>query len=267
MAIITISRGSYCCGKAVAEEVAQRLGYQCIARDIIVEACQEFNVPEVKLVRAIHDAPSLLERFMHGRDRYLAYFQAALLKHLKEDNAVYHGLAGQFCLPGIAHVLKVRIVADMENRIRCEMERGGMDREEALRLLEKDDEERRKWSMYLFGVNIRDPNLYDLIINTEHVPISLAAEIICEVVKTKPFQTTAESKRALDDLALAAQVRAALVNAKPDITVSVKGDVALLRARHISPREESELSKLACQVPGIKVARVESHELSARFGT
>jgi cytidylate kinase len=266
MAIITISRGSYCCGKAVAEEVAERLGYQCIARDIIVEACKEFNVPEVKLVRAIHDAPSLLERFMHGRERYLAYFQSALLKHLKDDNAVYHGLAGQFCLPGISHVLKVRVVADMENRIRCEMERGKIGREEAQRTLEKDDEERRKWSMYLFGVNIRDPNLYDLVVNTEHVPIPLAAELICDVAQTKPFQTTSESQKAMDDLALAAQVKAALVNVKPDINVSVKNHVALLRARHVNPREEAELSRLAREIPGIKLARVEPREISTRFG-
>jgi len=146
------------------------------------------------------------------------------------------------------------------------MERGGMGREEAQRLLEKDDEERRKWSMYLFGVNIRDPQLYDLVINTEHVPVHLAAELICDVVQTAPFQTTPESRKAMDDLALAAQVKAVLVNLKPDITVSVKNHVALLRVQHVSSREEAELSKLACQVPGINLARIEPKEISTRFG-
>ncbi|NIM21548.1 MAG: cytidylate kinase-like family protein, partial [Candidatus Latescibacteria bacterium] len=58
MSIVTISRGSYSRGKEVAEKVAEKLGYECISRDVIIEACDEFNVPEVKLVRAIHDAPS-----------------------------------------------------------------------------------------------------------------------------------------------------------------------------------------------------------------
>ena len=62
MSIVTISRGSYSKGKEVAENVAQRLGYECIARDAIIDASKEFNIPEIKLIRAIHDAPSILER-------------------------------------------------------------------------------------------------------------------------------------------------------------------------------------------------------------
>ena len=79
MAIITISRGSYSKGKEVAEKVAQRLGYDCISRDVVVEASEHFNIPEIKLVRALHDAPSVLERFTYGKERYLTFFEAAFL--------------------------------------------------------------------------------------------------------------------------------------------------------------------------------------------
>ena len=250
----------------MAEKVAERLGYQCVGRDIIVESCQEFNVPEVKLVRAIHDAPSLLDRFTHGRERYLAYFQVALLKHLQKGNAVYHGLAGQFCLPGIAHVLKVRIVAEMDLRIRCEMERGGLGREAAQRLLEKDDEERRKWSMYLFGVDIRDPHLYDMDIHTGNVSVDLAADLVCQAVETAPFATTPESQQAIDELTLSAQVRAVLINVKPDARVLVKNGVALLQVRNVNAREEEELTRLARQIPGIDCVRIEPQEITSRFG-
>ncbi|MGO9691663.1 MAG: cytidylate kinase family protein, partial [Syntrophobacteraceae bacterium] len=51
MAIITISRGSYSNGKEVAEKVAQKLGYKCYAREVILEASKEFNIPEIKLVK------------------------------------------------------------------------------------------------------------------------------------------------------------------------------------------------------------------------
>src|SRR5208283_580697 len=86
MAIITISRGSYSKGKEVAEKVAQKLGYQCYAREVILEASKEFNIPEIKLVKAVHDAPSILERFSYGKEKFIAYFQAALLKCLVRDN-------------------------------------------------------------------------------------------------------------------------------------------------------------------------------------
>ena len=48
MAIVAISRGSYSRGKEVAERVAERLGYQCISREVIIEASREFNIPEIK---------------------------------------------------------------------------------------------------------------------------------------------------------------------------------------------------------------------------
>jgi hypothetical protein len=46
MSIVTISRGSYSRGKEVAEKVAQKLGYECISRDILLETSEQFNIPE-----------------------------------------------------------------------------------------------------------------------------------------------------------------------------------------------------------------------------
>jgi hypothetical protein len=68
MAIITISRGSYSGGKQVAEKVAQKLGYACVSREILLDASETFNIPELKLVRAIHDAPNLLDRFSNDKE-------------------------------------------------------------------------------------------------------------------------------------------------------------------------------------------------------
>ena len=88
MAIITISRGSYSKGKEIAEKTAQALGYECLSRDILIEASREFNIPEIKLVRAIHDAPNMLERLGLGKKKYIAYIRSALLKHFLNDNIV-----------------------------------------------------------------------------------------------------------------------------------------------------------------------------------
>ncbi|MBW1732092.1 MAG: cytidylate kinase family protein, partial [Deltaproteobacteria bacterium] len=66
MAIITISRGSFSHGKEIAEKVAAKLGYECISREVLIEASEFFNVAEMKLTKSIHDAPSILERMTHG---------------------------------------------------------------------------------------------------------------------------------------------------------------------------------------------------------
>jgi len=63
IAIITISRGSYSRGRQVAEKLSQRLGYKIISREVLISTSQEFNIPEIKLKKALHNAPSVLDRF------------------------------------------------------------------------------------------------------------------------------------------------------------------------------------------------------------
>src|SRR5208283_52832 len=212
MAIITISRGSYTKGKEIAEKVAIKLGYECVAREALLEASQEFNVPEVKLARALHDAPSILDRFSYGKEKFLAFYQYAFLKHLQKDNIVYHGLAGHFLLRGVAHVLKVRIIADMEERVKLEMEREKISERQAYRLLKNDDEERVKWSKYVHGIDTNDPSLYDLMLKVRKMTVDDAVDIICFTVGLEDFRTTKESTEAIADLLLAAQVKVAILD-------------------------------------------------------
>ena len=260
MPIITISRGSYSKGKEVAEKVAQKLGYECIARDVIIEASKEFNIPEIKLVRAIHDAPSILERVGYSKEKYLAYLQVALLEHFQKDNMVYHGLAGHFFIKGISHVLKVRIIADMEERVKLEMERAGISNKEALRILKNDDRERRKWSKYVYGIDTWDPSLYDLIIHIKKITADEAAEIICYTVRLERFKTTAESQQMLNQLLTAARVKAALIDLKPDVEVFATDGKVSIKAHSTEVQDGKlvhQIEEIAKSIPGVK--NVEIH--------
>ena len=211
MPIVAISRGSYSRGKEIAEKVAQRLGYACIDRDMLIDELDSFHLPEIKMVRNINDATLVLDRFSHGKERYIASISAAVLKHCKEDNVVYHGLAGHFFVREVAHVFKVRILTDLEDRIKNEMERENISAQEARYILRKDDEERRKWALYLYGIDIWDAMQYDMVLNIGAMQVDDAVDIISSTMGMSCYQTTPESQRFIDDLALRAQVRAALV--------------------------------------------------------
>ncbi len=264
MAIITISRGSYSNGKAVAEKVAQKLGYQCYAREVILEASKEFNIPELKLVKAVHDAPSILERFSYGKEKFIAYFQAALLRHLQRDNVVYHGLAGHFYVKGVSHVLKVRIIADMKDRIQIVMDREKISYESAQALIKKDDLERSKWSRHLYGIETSDPILYDLVILVRKMTVDDAAEVICHAAGLETFKTTFESQKAMEDLVLASEVETTLIEIKPDIEVFVRdGIVTLGTSAQIlkDPDLVRELERIVRRVPGVKDVGIKSTHL------
>ncbi|HDZ23394.1 MAG TPA: cytidylate kinase-like family protein [Desulfobacteraceae bacterium] len=228
MAIITISRGSYSKGKEVAEKVAERLGYECVSRDVLLDASDRFNIPEVKLVRAIHDAPSVLDRFKHGKQIFIAYIRSALMCRVANDNIVYHGLAGHVLLTGVPNVLKVRIIADMEDRVKAEMEREGISAEDARILLQKDDEERRKWTKTLYGVDPWDSSLYDLVVHINKLTISDAVDCVCQAASKEAFKTTESYRRKIKNLGLACQVKAALVDPFFDVGVTCEsGNVVI----------------------------------------
>jgi cytidylate kinase len=256
MSIVTISRGSFSHGKEVAERLAEKAGYECISREIILGASKHFNIPEMKLARAIHDAPSILDRFIYGKERYVTYFREELLHHLQKDNVVYHGLAGHFLVPGVSHVLKVRILADLEDRVAEEMRREGISAEEARRILKKDDEERYRWSYHLYGIDNRDPSLYDLVIHVKSITTEGAAEIIQYALGQPRFRATPESQKAMDDLLLAAQVQAALVEQVPSARVEVeKGELVVSMGVPWGEAKKliAKVDRIVDEVGGVKV--------------
>ncbi len=256
MSIVTISRGSYSHGKEVAEKLAQRLGYDCVSREILLEASEHFNIPEIKLSHAIHDAPSILDRLTYGRERYIAYIREALMHHFSKDNVVYHGLAGQIFVAGIPHVLKIRILADMDDRVAEEVKREGLSAEKARAMLLKDDEERYGWSHYLYGIDTRDPSLYDLVIHLKSLVIDEAVDLIYNTVRLPRFQTTPESQQAMATLMLAAQVQAALVEQIPAAKVGVEGDKIVVSIRGPWADEKKLIAKVeevSDSVGGVKV--------------
>jgi hypothetical protein len=130
--------------------LGQRLGYKVISRELLISTSEKFNIPEIKLKKALHNAPSVLERFSHGKEKYLAFIRANILEHLVQDNTIYHGLAGHAFVQGVSHELDVRIRADFEDRIQryiegVKQEEGrDVSEEEARYRLQKDDEERHK---------------------------------------------------------------------------------------------------------------------------
>ncbi len=273
MSIITISNGSYSRGKEIAEKLAQRLGYGCISRDILLEASDEFNIPEIKLVRALHDAPQVFERFHHGKKRFVSFIRSALLQHVKEDNIVYHGLAGHYFLGNIPGVLKVRINADMDYRVKEEMKRENIPWDKALYILKKDDEERRKWGIQLYGTDTWDSRLYDVVLNIRTITVDDAIDILFNLVKKPNFQSTPESMKFINDMALASSVEAALVKIAPMVSVTCSNGTVCIGTDQgaATPGEEtiSRIKNVAREIHGVtevvfsfKAVREQSHHVN-----
>ncbi|WP_028583200.1 cytidylate kinase-like family protein [Desulfogranum mediterraneum] len=224
MSVITISRGSFSRGKEVAEALASELDYECISREILVEASDRFQIPELTLGRALHDAPSLLERFNHGQEQLIGYFKSAFLTHMAKDNVVYHGLAGHFFLQNISHVLKVRIIANQDDRIREEMQREGCSQATARERISRDDEARRRWGQQLFAQDSWDSRLYDMVLSVDSLGVDDIVELLLRSVKKNQFAPTPESVAALQQRLVLAHVQALLTPMAPNARVQLEED-------------------------------------------
>jgi hypothetical protein len=129
----------------------------------------------------------------------------------------------------------VRINATIEDRVKEEMERENISEQEARYLLVKDDEERRKWGMSLYGIDTKQSELYDVVLQIDNLKVDDAVEILFEIAKRPCFQTTPESQMIAKDAFLAAKAYSAIVDKFPKAKVKCKNAVA-----HISV--ESDLS-------------------------
>jgi cytidylate kinase len=253
MPIITISRGSYYHGKSVAEKLAKRLGYRCISRDQVIEDLEEFHIPEIKLVRGLHDTLCVLDRFPQGNTRITTAIRSAILQHFLDSNIVYHGLGGHYFVKNISHVLKVRIITDLKSRIQCEMDRQNISEEQARFILKKDDEERSKWRMLLFGTDIVDPENYNMVIKIGHMDEDGAVDLIAKAASLPSFQETPESRQILADSALAALVNKTLFDF-PHASVSAKDgkvNISLKAPEDQQPIITARIKEMIAKLPGV----------------
>lgn len=262
MPIISISRGSYHRGKEVAQAVAETLRYECISRGSLLENSDEFDIPEIKLMPNVKHAAQVLERFSFGRERFINYMSSSLLRFLKKDNHVYHGLAGQFFVEGVRHVIKIRIIADLDERVASEAERKHISKDDARLQLIQDDEERRKWAMLLYGIDISDPSCYDMVLNISTMGVEEAVELIRQCANFSCYQATAESTRKIQDLALMAEVKAALFD-YPQAGVYV--DRGAVRVQVKVPEEQGHIIQRRMETILQGLDGIESTEIQVSY--
>lgn len=210
MQIICITRGSYSFGSNLAEQLAGKLGYACISREMLTDKATKSGIPVGKLeIETLKNKP-LSEQMSIDIEMFKAFITRELCETANEKGVIYHGRTGHLVLPGLANVLRVRAITDPETRIRYAMERLSLERKQAKNYIEQTDDDIRRWTRNLFNVNSDDPALYDVTINAAHMSSESASDTLAEMTKLPEFQPNAATNRTMADLLLAARCRLAL---------------------------------------------------------
>ena len=262
MAIIAISRGTFSGGKAIAEHVAEKLGYPCLSReDIVPKVVEKYGITEKDLAAAMDEPPPFWQH-VHGRRRaYLKCVTSVMLEHVEGGNLVYHGHVGHLILSAVSHVLRVRVIADREFRIKGAMERKKFGRDEAVAFIRKIDEQRQKWTRFIYGVEWQDAVLYDVLFNLERMSIQSACDTIVHMTALDDFKLTQESLKSLADLTLGSRVWAALATdnqtRSADLTVTADDGHVTIVGGAGSQKVTQAIPAIARAIDGVKGVKSE----------
>jgi len=170
--------------------------------------------------------------------------------------AVIRGWGATHLLRDVPHAVCVRVCAPFEVRKRRMMERLASEDEEVIaEEIRNNDEAHAAIVRRHFDLRWTDPENYDVVLNTKRVRVDECVEEVLSLVRAPQFAETEGTRRTLDDLALAARVRAALRRApetrEARVTVNADGGrVALSGAG--STDEMLAFVEVASTVPGVR---------------
>jgi hypothetical protein len=132
-------------------------------------------------------------------------------------------------------------MADLEERVAIKMEQEEMPEKKARELLLKESELRKKWFLSVFGLDGMDSEQFDLVINVTQVGPERATNIIVETAQDVKFQPITYSVKAMQDQELASRVRAALIDAYPDVAVTARSGDISIKTKALKKKEKSSL--------------------------
>ncbi len=256
MALLLISRGSFSGGVLISQCLSQTAGWKCLTREDLIAAVNKTHSELAdRVIASIPKAVQDYGKFSALRRPYKILTQLALLEYVLHGDVAYFGYSGHLLLPGIPHAVRVRILAPVERRVRLLRDRENLTDEEAREYIRQVDEERSRWTRFMYGKNLRDPELFDLCINLERVSFATACSMLQHIARQEEFKATPESLVVVQNRYLEARILAALVTNPPtaelEVSARVQDGHVALEGPYLDASERSAVLDIARAVPGV----------------
>ena len=257
MPVIAITREMGSLGKDVAKGLGEALGVPVIYHELIDQLADKMRVRRSHVIRLLDGSAGLLERLTADKTS-LSIFTADEIYGVaaKGRGAVIRGWGATHLLGEVPHTLCVRVCAPFELRRRRMMERLNSDDVERVgEEIHTNDEAHTAIMRRHFDLSWTDAEHYDLVLNTKRVTVDECVSEVLALVRSPQFGETEESRQKVEDLALAARVRAAL-RRMPEtreakvLVASHAGRVTLSGAS--STDEMLAFVEVASAVPGVR---------------
>ncbi len=191
--VITISREMGAGGHPIAELVVKKLGppWKLYHEELVDKIAKSARLQKELILEVDERKRPMIEELVYdilgkrylSLSKYYRYLVKTLAAIGKRGYAVIVGRGANFILKD---ALKIRVICDMEQRIKWEIEFEKISREEAIRRIEQSDKKRYEFVKTLFNHDIRKAHHYDLVIKTsKDLSIYDAAEAIVMIAKRR----------------------------------------------------------------------------------
>jgi cytidylate kinase len=205
MTVVTISAAYGAGGSEVGPEVADRLGVEFVDRAIPTDVAERLAVPLREAVERDEAIGGWFTRALLsfgqvgpvlagaapppdatvGADAFCQATEQVLRERAAGEGAVILGRAGAVVLRDHPGALHVRLTGPRDARIEQGMRLEGVDREIAARHADETDRARETYVRHFYRVDARDPELYQLVIDSTAIPLDACVDVIVEAARAR----------------------------------------------------------------------------------
>ena len=262
MSIITISRQMGTGAYQIASDVARELKYTLVDAELIRSRAQKHGLSSEMFEMVDEKPPSFDTVENRKRAAALNTLELILLDFARKGNVVLYGRGCQYLLRDCGNVLKVRIVADSEDRMSRFAEREWIDPDLANSIIRLNDYQREGFISFCFNASWDDPLAYDIVFNmTRLSQKSVVNSIVVAAKEPRLKQTEADAAEFIDNTILTNRIKIALLDAeecdyRPFRISSVKGRV-YLNGCLSSEEAKNTVLKIVKSVKGVREIKEE----------
>jgi CMP/dCMP kinase len=201
--LITLSREYGAGGSELGVLLGEALGWPVLDRDLARRIAQRLQCTHAEVEKLGERGPRLLERIASAftvvpsdapilpeiakapdPDAFAEASQAVLLEAARTPPLIIIGHGGNCLLAGRPDLLRIRVTAPFDLRVRRVAQRTSASFEEAAADVRHRDADRRYYLERYYRRDANEPCQYDLQINTATISLGTAAQMVVSLVRS-----------------------------------------------------------------------------------
>ena len=264
MPIITVSREMGTGAYFIAKELAKKLKYTLVDGPKLAEVASKYGL-SVETLQMVDEKPPSYNT-VEDRERAAALntVELILLDFARKGKVILYGRGGQDLLKGCANVLRLRFIADFDERVERFAEREWIDPDLTSELIRRSDLQRGGFIHFYFNRDWHDPLGYDLTFNTSRLSqASIVDSVVAALKDPHLVEADAWAAGEIDNTILMKKIETALLRSAEleyrPFRIEVEDGLVNLSGYIGSDREKEAALRVVEGVKGVKGVNEDLH--------